>query len=540
MQKNSHRNLPSPVNVHRLEKLLEGYDPSRAHFVIQGLSDGFIIPSTTDWPPVHSNNHGSAFQQYAQMDEDIRTELAAGRIAGPFDTHPLNNFFVSPIGMVPKKEPGVFRRIHDLSFPKDVSVNDSIPREHCSVQYETLDHITRWVVHYGAGSYIAKCDIEKAFRILPLHPSSYHLMGFKWRGAYYYDKCLPMGCSISCRFFEEFSSAIQWILCTHFNMEGISHILDDFMFVDSSYQACYKKQNIFLALAKYLNLPIKSSKTFLPARIMTVHGVEVDSVVMEIRLPVDKVEKAKKELTQLKHSKKTTLRQLQSIIGFLNFACQVIAPGRPFLRRMISLTCGLSKPHHHVRLTKESRADIEAWLCFLRAFNGRTVLQQQRWISSPTLHMYTDAAASLGYAAVWDTQWFMGHWPQDWKSFSIAFLELFPIVTALDLWAEHLSNKCIIFHTDNMSIVNIINSQTSKDALIMYLVRRLATITMLYNIMFRAVHIPGCDNNIADLLSRFQVEKARKLKPDLSAQATGLPTHLLPTNIHMPKSFRRL
>ena len=73
MQKNTHRNLPSPVNVHRLEKLFEGYDPSRAHFVIQGLSDGFVIPSTTDWPPVHSNNHGSAFQQYAQMDEDIRT-----------------------------------------------------------------------------------------------------------------------------------------------------------------------------------------------------------------------------------------------------------------------------------------------------------------------------------------------------------------------------------------------------------------------------------------------------------------------------------
>ena len=105
-------------------------------------------------------------------------------------------------------------------------------------------------------------------------------MGLKWRGAYYYDKCLPMGC-ISCRLFEEFSSAIQWILCTHFNMEGISHILDDFMFVDSSYQACYKNIYIYLSLAK------KSSKTFLPAKIMKVHGVEVDSVVMEIRLPVD-------------------------------------------------------------------------------------------------------------------------------------------------------------------------------------------------------------------------------------------------------------
>jgi hypothetical protein len=56
---------------------------------------------------------------------------------------------------------------------------------------------------------------------------------------------------------------------------------------------------------------------------------------------------------------------------------------------------------------------------------------------------------------------------------------------------------------DNMSIVNIINSQTSKDILLMYLVCRLAITTMLYNIMFRVVHIPGYDNCIADCLSCF-------------------------------------
>jgi len=145
--------------------------------------------------------------------------------------------------------------------------------------------------------------------------------------------------------------------------------------------------------------------------------------------------------------------------------------------------------------------------------------------------MHTDSAASIGYADVLDTQWFSGQWPQDWKVFSIVFQELFPIVKALYLWCERLANRYIIFHTDNMSIVNIINSQTSKDILLMYLVCRLAITTMLYNIMFRVVHIPGYDNCIADCLSRFQVQRAMKLNP-------LLPTHLLPDTIPIPKYFR--
>jgi hypothetical protein len=496
-----HQQLPTPVNVYRLEKLLKGYDTQRATFLIKGFTEGFRIPATVEWPSVESNNHLSAYRQTKQIDDDLQTELTSGRIAGPFETQPLDNFFVSPIGMVPKKEPGAFRRIHDLSYPHNRSVNDAIAREQCAVKYETLDHVINWVVHFGSGSFIAKSDIEKAFRILPLHPESYHLMGFKWKNLFYYDKCLPMGCSVSCHFFEEFSSAIQWVLCHHFQMVGITHILDDFMFIADSYEACNKKLNTFLALARYLNIPIKISKTFRPDQIMTVHGVEIDSMLMEIRLPEDKVKKARDQLIQLKRSKKTTLRKLQSIIGLLNFACQVIVPGRPFLRRMITLTCGLSKPHHHVRLNKEAHADIDAWLCFINAFNGRTVLQQQKWISAAKLHMYTDSASSIGYAGILGSQWFMGEWPVDWKSYSIALLELFPIVTAIDLWADSLANKCIIFHTDNMSIVNIINSQTSKDVLIMYLVRRLVVTTILYIIMFRAVHIPGCDNSTADLFS---------------------------------------
>ena len=70
----------------------------------------------------------------------VHKELVAGRIAGPFQQLPFKKSHVSPISLRPKPTPGLFRIIHDLSFPYDnkYSVNDGIPREEATVEYATL------------------------------------------------------------------------------------------------------------------------------------------------------------------------------------------------------------------------------------------------------------------------------------------------------------------------------------------------------------------------------------------------------------------
>ena len=59
---------------------------------------------------------------------------------------------------------------------------------------------------------MAKADIESAFRLLPVHPDSFHLLGFQLDGLFYFDKCLPMGCAISCVYFEAFSTFLEWVV----------------------------------------------------------------------------------------------------------------------------------------------------------------------------------------------------------------------------------------------------------------------------------------------------------------------------------------
>ena len=82
--------------------------------------------------------------------------------------------------------------------------------------------------------------------------------------------------------------------------------------------------------------------------------------------------------------------------------------------------------------------------------------------------------------------------------------------------------------TDNQSIVYIINKQSSKDKDIMQLVRSLVLCSLKYNIVFKAKHIPGKSNTIADLLSRCQVDQARRRFPALAPLPVCVPKELLP------------
>ena len=125
------------------------------------------------------------------------------------------------------------------------------------------------------------------------------------------------------------------------------------------------------------------------------------------------------------------LRELQSLIGLLNFACSVVLPGRAFQRRLIDLTIGITCPQHFIRLTRTVKSDICTWLAFLSNFNGSSFFLNHNWITNSSLQLYTHASGSFGYGAVFKDQWFYGPWPDSWKSFNIAGLEFYPIVLSV-------------------------------------------------------------------------------------------------------------
>ena len=163
----------------------------------------------------------------------------------------------------------------------------------------------------------------------------------------------------------------------------------------------------------------------------------------------------------------------------------------------------------------------------------------QYWLQSPSIDLYTDASGTVGYGAVLGPQWLFGRWDDEWRGQSITLLEFYPIVVAVSVCADsRLSNKCISFHSDNRAMVDIINSQTSKDTKVMHLMRKLVLSCLRHNILFRAVHIPGINNNLADSLSRLRVKKFQALAPKACPFPASIPSFpALPRWPGMPKNY---
>lgn len=290
---------------------------------------------------------------------------------------------------------------------------------------------------------------------------------------------------------------------------------------------CYADLNNFKSLCQDIGIPLKADKTIAPTTCLTVYGIEVDSVAMECRLPQEKIDKIVQLLTAYSNCKKITLNEMQSLLGLLNFACLIICPGRTFLRRLYDLTCNISKPHHSIRLSNEARSDLRTWLEFIHNFNGKSVFLNDEWFSSDRLALYTDASGKIGFAAVLGSKWFALRWTPQLAPLQIAIKELFPIVLAIEVWGNLFRNHKVLFFSDNDAVVNIINKQTCKDKQLMVLVRRLVLSALKHNILFRAKHIPGKHNVIADGLSRFQFQTVFKKAPWLDKTQTELPPVLL-------------
>lgn len=251
--------LPTPLKAHVLEFELKGYDRNHANYLVSGFRYGFKLRFTGTIEQ-HSavKNHKSALENKHEVYTKLAKESLKNRIAGPFLNPPLQDLFCSPLGLVPKNIPGKFRLITDLSFPKGNSINSHIPPENSTVQYDSIDTVIKLIKQFGRHCLLSKCDVEDAFRLVPIHPLDYHLLGFTWNNMFYYDRCLPMGASSSCQIFESFSSSLQWIMENKYGASGVSHIIDDFLFVGPpNSDKCLLDLNCFSSVCSRLGVPLK-------------------------------------------------------------------------------------------------------------------------------------------------------------------------------------------------------------------------------------------------------------------------------------------
>jgi len=236
------------------------------------------------------------------------------------------------------KNGGGWRLIFHLSHPEGNSVNSHTDPELCTVNYSSLDNILDKVYDLGKGSLLAKMDIKSAFRLLIINPADFDLMRIKFYGHYFIDKCLPMGCCISPKLFETFSTFLQWVVEIKSGKKSIDHYLDDFFFMGAkNTENCSFLMSTFQNVCDELGVPIAANKTMGPTILLSFLGFTIDTVRMMVLIPHDKIRKLKQLLEPMLLRNKISLKELESVTGLMSFCAKAIPSSRAFIRRFFDL-----------------------------------------------------------------------------------------------------------------------------------------------------------------------------------------------------------
>lgn len=439
-----------------------------------GLS--LTADSLNSLAPFKCNNYRSVYSARAQVQSALDPDIKANRIFRPFksddavsaqDNHPPSPLFVHALGAVPKTESSV-RVIHDHSRPLGQSLNDALTQSNFS--FDSVDDAIRLM---GRGCFMAKVDIEAAYRHVPIDPFDWDKLAFCWPSDslddLYLDGYLQFGLKNACEVFNRIGRAIVRMMRRR-GFHCIIVYVDDFIIICPTEAMAWYAFWALRALLRKLGFQVnmRAHKCIPPCQLIEFLGITLNSVAMTASLSAAKLASLLHTINDTLHRHTITRRNLDKLNGKLNWVCKVVYGGRTFLRRLIDAQWSVTRPHHHIRMSSQIRLDLEWWAQFLPRFNGQTDLIPSKPLS---LHDFsTDASSSYGYGAFLMGGYFSLSFAEATSIFPdapspsepIHVHELFAVLLLCRLYSTALSGQHIRLHIDNTIVVSVINKGTAK------------------------------------------------------------------------------
>jgi len=476
----------------------------------EGLVDllefGWPLGFTGDSLPTGgSKNHSGAEVFSVETEAYLVKEKECGAVIGPFVKNPLvSKIVVSPINSIPKRSSTGRRFVSDLSFPRGESVNDGIDLscylgDSAKITFPTVDDFTGLIRRQGKGALIFKKDLSRAYRQFFLDPLDIRYQGFKWRGGFYLDCSLVMGCKSAAMMCQRATTAVTCFLDT----QGVFVVsyLDDFAGCASPEDA-EASYSALGSMLQELGLQESLPKAREPATRMEFLGVTFDTVSQTLEVTPSRLQEIKELLLVWDSKRSASRKEIQSLVGKLQFTARCVPAGRLFISRMLDLLRGLKSQGHRRRVSGEFRKDLLWWSRFIDSFSGISMMLDQQWLSPDTI-ISTDACLTGGGG--WTEGEYFGFvfpgFVQD-KNWHINTLELLVLMVALRLWSSRLKGHKVKVFCDNSATVSVINSGRCKDTVMLGLLREVAFLCTTGSCMVKAVHLPGVENRLADGLSR--------------------------------------
>ena len=222
-------------------------------------------------------------------------------------------------------------------------------------------------------------------------------------------------------------------------------------------------------------------------------GLIYDSEGMTISIPQQKLEEIMTLLGEWEGKQRATLKELQSLIGTLQFVAGVSPPTPVFTNRMLATL--------RESLSWGFKWDLAFFLALLPHYNGIKIIDKEDIEYQDELEL---DACLTGCDACTGKQYyserFPGHVIQ--AGHPIAHLELMNIVVALKVWQDQWAGHKVKVECDNSNACMVVTLGQSRDPYMQHCVREVFLLTAAYDIDLRVVHRPGAEMDRADALSR--------------------------------------
>ena len=463
------KRVPSGLRVEEWRRYLADYrDRSLVDYIEYGwpinFRRGAVLQSTLI-------NHASARQHGEHIDFYIETEM----------------------GYVDRR-----RVIMDLSWPEGGAVNEGVDTEAyidgaARISLPTVDYMEERILQLGPGAFLYKTDLARGYRQLRVDPKDWPLLGFQHRGKTYIDICPPFGLRSAAMCMQRTTEAISYIHAK----EGFYSrpYLDDFGGAEASEERAQTALNALQGVMEKLGVEEAKHKVCQPGQEMVWLGILFNTVDMTMQIPQEKLREVMEVVKQWRGREQATQREMQSLLGLLQFVASVAPPVRIFTNRM------LQDLREAPKRGKETLSLGFKQATLLPRFNGRKIMDKVNIQCQETLEL---DACLTGCGAIIGTQYYAEQFPPGIleQGHEIAHLELLNIVVAIKVWARQWSGQRVRIQCDNMNACIAIQTGRSRDSYMQCCVRKIFLWCTWHDIELVPTHCPGVEMVRVDALSR--------------------------------------
>ena len=434
---------------------------------------------------------------------------------GPMHSHPFGEKAAfSPLNTRPcPDEPDRPRVIMDLSFPVGHAVNDGIEvncylGEDYTLKYPSVDDLAARVALIGTDCWLYKKDLKRWFHQIPVDPVDIPFLGFTWQEDIYFCRMVPMGLRTACLMGQRITNAVRYIM-EQYGFWIINYI-DDFPGAEKGQDQAQKLFDALTELFQTLGMEENHQKAVLPMQELVFLGVGFSVPNMTLFVPLEKLLDLMALLENWRTKAQATWKELESLIGKLQFVAKCVRPGRVLISWLLNtLRCFPKVGAFPV--PEEARKDIRWWWHFMPSYNGTSIMWLMDLLDSQA--MFVTDTTLIGMGAVRHREFVALKFPEEVQNWCahIAHKELWAILVACKIWVQEFTGSTLMVECDNIAVVQVLNTGRSRDELLQTLIRELMFVTACHEFRVRAKHIPGKQNLLLDLLSRsFQDPEAQR------------------------------